>query len=78
MTCKDCTVTFRCVNDGDRSGSAKYYPCYRDTFYDAKHSFCDRDNCCVVGDECYSCRKSACKNTGICASTRKERSECLT
>ena len=78
MTCEECKVTMRCVNDGDRIGTAKWVPCGRDTFYDAKHSFCDRENGSVVGDVCYGCRKSVCKNTDDCHSPRRERSECLT
>jgi hypothetical protein len=78
MNCKECAVTFRCVNDGDRGGAAKYYPCSRDTFYDAKHSFCDRENAGVVAHVCYGCRKCVCKNTDECNSPRREMSECLT
>ena len=72
MKCSDCKVINRCVNDGDRIGAAKYVPCRRDSFYDPKHSFCDRENARVVAYECYSCLKNICKNTYECKSSRKD------
>ena len=72
MKCSECKVTDRCVNDGDRTGAAKYLPCRRDSFYDPNHNFCDRDNSRVVADECYFCRKCVCKNTDVCGNSRKD------
>ena len=72
MTCKECGVTKRCVNDGDRVGTAKYVPCPRDTFFDSKYIFCDRDNTGVVVNECYFCSKSLCKNSAMCRNTQRE------
>ena len=77
MNCGNCNVTNRCVNDGDRIGTAKYLPCHRDSFYDPKHNFCDRENGRVVANECYFCGKSICKNTAECnhPEKNKERAE---
>ncbi len=72
MNCKECKVTNRCVNDGDRIGTAKYVPCFRDSFYDSKYGFCDRENATIVVDECFFCIKCVCKKTNECRNPRKE------
>jgi hypothetical protein len=77
IDCGNCPVTNRCVNDGDRAGTAKYVPCGRESFYDGKNNFCARDNGGIVANECYYCRKSVCKNSGKCFSPCKEKEVAL-
>ncbi|GHU94377.1 hypothetical protein FACS1894208_05340 [Clostridia bacterium] len=71
--CGHCTVTNRCVDDGDKIGMAKYLPSRRESFYDSANNFCDRDNSGIVTNECLYCRKSICKYSGACLSPYKEK-----